>query len=63
MPDIEVAVKQTPFTATESPTVISELSPGALIVNTADVSFFSIAVIVMWIFKTMKKQYMISQKF
>jgi hypothetical protein len=40
-----VAVKHTPFTATESPSDISEIKPGALIVKMADVSLFLIAVI------------------
>ena len=45
VPSIEVAVKHTPLTATESPTEISEIKPGALIVKMADVSLFLIAVI------------------
>ena len=45
VPSIEVAVKHTPLTATESPTEISEISPGALTVKMADVSLFLIAVI------------------
>ena len=45
VPSIEVAVKHTPLTATESPNAISEIKPGALIVKMADVSLFLIAVI------------------
>ena len=42
--DIEVAVKQTPLTATESPSFISLISAGELILKTADVSPLVIAV-------------------
>jgi hypothetical protein len=45
VPSIEVAVKHTPFTATESPSEISEIKSGALIVKMAEVSLFLIAVI------------------
>jgi hypothetical protein len=43
-PAIDVAVKQTPFTATESPRAICEISPGAATVKTAELSLFWIAV-------------------
>jgi hypothetical protein len=45
VPEMAVAVKHTPLTATESPTAISEINPGALIVKTAELSLFSIALI------------------
>jgi hypothetical protein len=43
VPVIEVAVKQTPFTATESPNLIPEISKGALIVKMAELSPLVIA--------------------
>jgi hypothetical protein len=45
VPEMAVAVKQTPLTATESPTAISPISFGALMMKTAELSPFSIAVI------------------
>ena len=45
LPETDVAVKHTPLTATESPKLISAISPGAFILNTAESAPLSIAVI------------------